>query len=111
MPKRQTNKLKWNADLLKLGEMIDPETDRVVYDYLLDRNIKYDNVGITVTDKHFSRQDGNEIMKKIETRLDRSIEEKQEEYRVRIKDVVYNIERIYVRVDDRIMELSLAYAN
>ncbi|MDR4172521.1 hypothetical protein CN957_09100 [Bacillus cereus] len=111
MPKRQTNKLRWLADLLKLGEIIDTETDRVVMGYPFERNIKYNNIGVTVTDKHFSRQDGNEVMKKIEVRLDREIEENQKDYRIKIKDKIYNIERIYVREEERIMELNLSYAN
>ena len=51
MPKRKTNKLKWMGELLKLGETIDPETDRVVMGYPLERNIRYNNIGVTATDK------------------------------------------------------------
>ncbi|PGE86623.1 hypothetical protein COM55_07640 [Bacillus pseudomycoides] len=111
MPKRQTNKLRWLGDLLKLGESIDPDTDRVIMGYPFERKIRYNNIGVTVTDKHFSRQDGNEIMKKIEVRLDRAIEENQKDYRIKIKDTIYNIDRVYVREDERIMELNLSYAN
>lgn len=111
MPKRQTNNLKWSAQLKTLGEIIDPETDRVTYGYVTVRNIKYNNIGVTVSDKYFSRQDGSEIEKKIEMRIDREIEENQTDYRIQIKDKVYNIERIYVREDERMMELSLSYAN
>jgi hypothetical protein len=111
MPKRQINKLKWQAELLKLGETIDPKTDRVVIGYQIDRKLRYNNIGVTVTDKHFSRQDDNEVMKKIEVRLDRTVEENQKDYRVKIKETIYNIERIYVKEDERIMELNLAYAN
>lgn len=110
MSKRQTNNLKWMADLLKLGETIDPETDRVVMGYPFERKIKYNNIGVTATDR-FLTKDINEVVKKIETRIDRTVEENQKEYRVRIKDKVYNIERVYVRENDRIMELSLSYAN
>jgi hypothetical protein len=110
MPKRQQNKLKWSADLLKLGEIVDPETDRVVMGYPFERNLKYNNIGVTATDKLTTR-DANEVMKKIETRLDRAVENNQKEYRVRIQERIYNIERIYVRENDRIMELSLAYAD
>nr|WP_205181478.1 hypothetical protein [Priestia taiwanensis] len=103
--------MRFAADLLKIGETIDPKTDRVITDYLFSRVIRYNNAGVTVTDKHFSRQDGNEVMKKIEIRLDRVIEENQKDYRVRIKDKTYNIERLYVREDERIMELNLAYVS
>ncbi|MGF9991555.1 hypothetical protein ABEY04_22280 [Bacillus mycoides] len=111
MPKRQINKLRWIADLLKLGETINPDTDRIIMGYPFERAIKYNSIGVTVTDKHFSRQDGNEVMKKIEVRLDREIEENQKDYRIKIKDTIYNIERIYIREDERIMELNLSYAN
>ncbi|WP_231130560.1 hypothetical protein [Bacillus thuringiensis] len=50
MPKRKTNKLKWMGDLLKLGETIDPVTDRVVMGYPLERKIRYNNIGVTATE-------------------------------------------------------------
>lgn len=108
--KRQTNKLKWTAELLKLGEYVDPETDRVVMGYPKVRDIKYNNIGVTATDK-FMTKDTNEITKKIEVRIDRDIEANQKDYRVKIADKIYNIERIYVREDDRVMEVSLSYVN
>ncbi|KAA0563669.1 hypothetical protein F0342_12750 [Bacillus sp. CH30_1T] len=110
MSKRQLNKLKWNAELLKLGETLDPETDRVVMGYPKERDLKYNNIGVTASDK-FTFKDAQEIMKKIETRLDREVENNQKEYRVKINDRIYDIERIYVREDERIMELSLSYAD
>lgn len=111
MPKRQTNNLKWNADLLKLGEYVDPDTDRVVLGYPFERNIKYNNLGVTSTDKIFGERDVNEVIKKIEVRIDRTIEDNQKDYRIEIRDMKYNIERIYTREQDRIMELSLSYAD
>lgn len=110
MSKRQTNNLKWVADLLKLGETVDPETDRVEMGYPFERKIKYNNIGVTATDK-FMTKDANEVVKKIETRIDRNIENNQKEYRVQIAERIYNIERIYVREQDRVMEVSLSYAN
>lgn len=108
--KRQTNKLKWTAELLKLGEYVDPETDRVVMGYPKVRDIKYNNIGVTATDK-FTTRETNEVVKKIEVRLDRDIENNQKDYRIRIGERIYNIERIYVREDDRVMEVSLSYVN
>lgn len=110
MPKRQTNRLKWKADLMIISEIIDPVTDRPVKGYLKVRDLQYDSIGITASDK-FTFKDANEIMKKIETRLDRNVEENQDNYRVKIKEKIYDIERIYVREQDRIMELSLSYAD
>ncbi|MEW8986456.1 MAG: hypothetical protein AB2401_05545 [Bacillus sp. (in: firmicutes)] len=110
MPKRQTNNLKWTADLMRIGETIDPDTDRVVVGYSKIRDLKYNNIGITAADK-FTFKDAQEIMKKIETRLDREVENNQDDYRVKIGERIYDIERIYVREQDRIMELSLSYAD
>ncbi|MGH1043490.1 hypothetical protein [Bacillus mycoides] len=110
MAKRQTNKLKWMGDLIKLGETIDPETDRVVMGYPLERKIRYNNIGVTATDK-FTTKDTNEIVKKIEVRIDRNIESNQKDYRVKVGGRIYNIERVYVREEDRMMEVSLSYAN
>ncbi|MDR9793607.1 head-tail adaptor protein [Aeribacillus pallidus] len=107
---RQTNKLKWTAELLKLGEYVDPETDRVVMGYPKVRDIRYNNIGVTATDK-FTTRETNEVVKKIEVRLDRDIENNQKDYRIRIGERIYNIERIYVREDDRVMEVSLSYVN
>ncbi|PFB95168.1 hypothetical protein CN296_20975 [Bacillus cereus] len=110
MPKRQTNKLKWMGELLKLGETIDPDTDRVVMGYPKVRNMKYNNIGVTATDK-FTTKDTNEIVKKIEIRIDRDIENNQKDYRVKVGGRIYDIERIYVREEDRLMEVSLSHAN
>ncbi|MCM3735599.1 hypothetical protein M3215_07140 [Bacillus cytotoxicus] len=110
MPKRQTNNLRWAADLLKLGETIDPDTDRVVMGYPFERKIRYNNIGVTSMDK-FTTKDTNEVVKKIEVRLDREIEGNQKDYRIKVKDDIYNIERIYVREQDRVMEVSLSYVS
>ncbi|HDR3483927.1 TPA: head-tail adaptor protein [Bacillus pacificus] len=110
MPKRKTNKLKWMGELLKLGETIDPDTDRIVMGYPKVRNMKYNNIGVTATDK-FTTKDTNEIVKKIEVRIDREIENNQKDYRVKVGGRIYDIERIYVKEEDRLMEVSLSYAN
>lgn len=111
MSKRSTsNKLKWTGDLLKLGEYVDPETDRVVMGYPFKRKLKYNNIGVTSIDKSTTR-DTNEIMKKIEVRIDREIENSQKNYRVKIGERIYNIERIYVKEEERVMEVSLSYAD
>lgn len=110
MPKRQTNNLKWKADLLQLVEMTDPDTDRVIYDYPKIRDLKYNNIGVTATDR-FMAKDVNEVSKKIECRIDRAVEANQKNYRVKIGERIYNIERVYVLEADRMMEVSLSYAD
>lgn len=111
MALKLTNNLKWIGDLLKLGETINPDTDRVEMGYPFERKIKYNNLGVTATDKTFAERDANEVVKKIEVRLDRKIEDNQKDYRLQIRDRIYNIERIYVREEERVMEVSLSYAN
>lgn len=108
---RWSNNLKWSAELIEKKESVDPFTDRVISEYEVVRKINYSSIGVTSADRHFSRQDGNEVTKKIEVRLDRSIEEDQKKYRIKIKEKIYDIERIYVREDERMMELSLSYAD
>ncbi|MGE6594849.1 hypothetical protein [Bacillus proteolyticus] len=108
--KRKMNKLKWMGELLKLGETINPDTDRVVMGYPFERKIRYNNIGVTATDK-FTTKDTNEIVKKIEVRIDREIENNQKAYRVKVGGRIYDIERIYVKEEDRLMEVSLSYAN
>lgn len=108
---RQTNDLKWIGRLLKLGEFIDPDTDRVEMGYPFVREIRFNNIGVRATDKQLGERAINEVVKKIEVRLDRAIEDDQKDYRIQIRDRIYNIERIYVRETDRIMEVSLSYAN
>ena len=110
LPKRQTNNLKWKAELCTLGEVIDPVTDRVTMGYPKVRDIRYNNVGVTATDK-FTTKDTNEVIKKIECRIDRIIENNQKDYRIKIGERVYNIERIYVNEEKRLMEVSLSYAS
>ncbi|PDZ93719.1 hypothetical protein CON36_37735, partial [Bacillus cereus] len=44
-------------------------------------------------------------------RIDREIENNQKEYRIKVGGRIYDIERIYVREEDRLMEVSLSYAN
>ena len=105
-----THKLKFNARMLQLGEVVDQETDRVTMSYPFKRIIKYRNIGVTATDI-FTTKDANKVVKKIETRIYRVIEENQKDYRIEIKEVIYQIERIYVREEDRVMEVSLSYVN
>lgn len=109
--KRQTNNLKWIAELLKHGETIDPETDRPSMSYPFERNIRYNNIGVTATDKSFAERPVNEVVKKIEVRIDRKIEDDQKDYRIKIRERIYNIERVYVKEHDGVMEMSLSYAN
>lgn len=108
---RQTNNLRWVGDLLKLGEYVNPDTDRVEMGYSFFREIKYNNIGVRATDKTFAERPVNEVVKKIEVRIDRAIEDNQKDYRIQIRERIYNIERIYVREEDRLMEVSLSYAN
>ena len=110
MAKRQTNNLKWTGELLQLGETTDPDTDRPIMSYPKVRDINYNNIGVTSTDK-FTIKDSNEVVKKIECRIDRNVEDNQKNYRIKIKEKIYNIERIYTKENERTMEVSLSYVD
>ncbi|CAI3386964.1 phage head closure protein [Enterococcus cecorum] len=110
MMKRQVNRLKFVARLLVYKETTDPETDRPIKDYIFEREIRYQNMGVTATDKIIADRETNDVVKKIEIRMDRKIEDNQKIYRIEIRDKKYNIERIYTREEDKVMEVSLSYA-
>ncbi|MGU9546366.1 hypothetical protein, partial [Bacillus cereus] len=71
---------------------------------------RYNNIGVTATDKSTTK-DTNEIVKKIEIRIARDIENNQKDYRIKVGGSIYDIDRIYVREEERLMEVSLYYAN
>lgn len=108
MPKRQTNKLRWKAKLLDIVETVD-DHDRPVTEYQENRDLWYQDIGVTAQEKYLSQQAKTEVIRRIKIRLDKSITEKLSA--VRIDSVAYNITRIYTNVDDREMELSLAYVD
>ncbi|MEB5918971.1 phage head closure protein [Enterococcus innesii] len=108
MPKRQTNKLRWKAKLLDIVETVD-DRDRPVTEYQENRDLWYQDIGVTAQEKYLSQQTKTDVVRRIKIRLDKSITEKLSA--VRIDSVAYNITRIYTNVDDREMELSLAYVN
>lgn len=108
MPKRQTNNLRWKADLLDIEESLD-QNDRPVTTYQTRRVLFYEDIGITAQEKYLSQQAKTDVVRRIKIRMDKSINEKLNA--VRIDSVVYNITRIYIKSSDREMELSLAYVD
>ena len=101
MPKRQTNRFRWKADLLNVKEETD-SNDKVVTTYKLNRLLWYEDIGVTAQAK-------TDVVRRIKVRLDKSITEKFSA--VRIDSVTYKITRIYTNMDKREMELSLAYVD
>lgn len=108
MPKRQTNKLRWKAKLLDIVETVD-DRDRPITKYQEKRDIWYQDIGVTAQEKYLSQQAKTDVVRRIKVRLDKSITEKLSA--VIIDSVTYNVTRIYTNVDDREMELSLAYVD
>lgn len=108
MPKKQTNNLRWKAELLDIIETVD-DRDRPIVDYRDKRTLFYEDIGVTAQEKYLSMQAKTDVVRRIKIRLDKSITEKLSA--VRIDSVAYNITRIYTNVDDREMELSLAYVD
>lgn len=106
--KRQTNNLRWKADLLQLSWDVD-EDDRPIKKMKKKRDIFYQDIGITAQEKYLSQQAKTDVVRRIKIRLDKSITEK--ESGITIEGISYNIVRIYTNMDAREMELSLAYVN
>ncbi|WP_338953412.1 phage head closure protein [Lactococcus petauri] len=106
--KRQTNNLRWKADLLQLSWDVD-EDDRPIKRMKKKRDIFYQDIGITAQEKYLSQQAKTDVVRRIKIRLDKSITEK--ESGITIEGISYNIVRIYTNMDAREMELSLAYVD
>ncbi|HHZ8015959.1 phage head closure protein [Enterococcus faecalis] len=108
MPKRQTNNLRWKAELLDVKSELDLN-DKPVTIYTSKRSIFYEERGVTAQEKYLSQQAKTDVVRRIKVRLDKSITEKFSA--VRIDSVTYKITRIYTDIDKREMELSLAYVD
>lgn len=106
--KRQTNNLRWKADLLQLSWDVD-EDDRPIKKMVKKRDIFYQDIGITAQEKYLSQQAKTDVVRRIKIRLDKSITEK--ESGITIEGISYNIVRIYTNMNAREMELSLAYVD
>ncbi|MFK4886324.1 phage head closure protein [Lactococcus petauri] len=106
--KRQTNNLRWKAELLQLSWDVD-EDDRPIKKMVKKRVIFYQDIGITAQEKYLSQQAKTDVVRRIKIRLDKSITEK--ESGITIEGISYNIVRIYTNMDAREMELSLAYVD
>ena len=52
MPKRQTNRFRWKADLLNVKEETD-SNDKVVTTYKLNRLLWYEDIGVTAQENIF----------------------------------------------------------
>lgn len=108
MPKRQTNKLRWKAKLLDIVETVD-DRDRPVTEYQENRDLWYQDIGVTAQEKYLSQQAKTDVVRRIKCRWDKSIAEKTNG--VKIDGIAYNIARIYTLPKSREMELSLTYVN
>lgn len=108
MPKRQTNKLRWKAELMDVIETVD-DRDRPITEFQKKRLLWYEDIGVTAQEKYLSQQAKTDVVRRIKVRWDKSITEKLSA--IRIDSVTYNITRIYSDVDKREMELSLAYVD
>lgn len=108
MMKRLTNRLRWVGHLMKIDQTTD-EDDRPIITRIKVRDIFYSDLGITAQEKYLSQQARADVIRRIEVKFDRSIDEKMNS--IRIGEVDYKITRIYTRIDDGIMELSLSYVD
>lgn len=108
MPKRQTNNLRWRAELVKKVQTTDGD-DRVITNYEKVRDLNYQEFGVTAQEKYLSQQAKTDVVRRIKVRWDKNITEKMNG--VKIDNTIYNITRIYTNMDTREMELSLAYVD
>ncbi|MHC5215401.1 phage head closure protein [Enterococcus sp. LJL128] len=106
--KRQTNNLRWIADLQVIWEFVDRDDRPAVYRQN-KRVLRYQDIGITAQEKYLSQQARTDVVRRIKIRLDKSITEKFNG--VRIGNIDYNITRIFTNMDTREMELSLTYVD
>ncbi|MCT0442526.1 head-tail adaptor protein [Lactococcus lactis] len=107
--KKQTNNLRWKADLMSVSNDEVDADDRPKVTRKKVRDIFYQDIGITAQEKYLSKQDKTEVIRRIKVRWDKSITEKDSG--IQINSIDYDITRIYTNVDSREMELSLSYVN
>ena len=67
------------------------------------------DLGITAQEKYLSQQAKSDVVRRIKIRWDKEITEKLNG--VRIAETDYSITRIFTNVENREMELSLAYVD
>jgi SPP1 family predicted phage head-tail adaptor len=75
----------------------------------LVRNIFYEDLGITSTEKYLAVQAKTDVVKRIRIRYDSKITQKGN--RVRVDGTDYKITRIYADKDNGYEELSLDYVD
>ncbi|MFT9372426.1 phage head closure protein [Liquorilactobacillus hordei] len=103
-----TNRLKWTASLLSLKNTVD-EDDRPIQGWGMVRNIFYEDLGITSTEKYLAVQAKTDVVKRIRIRYDSKITQKNN--RIKVDGVNYKITRIYADKDNGYEELSLNYVD
>lgn len=106
--KKQTNNLRWQAELMVISSSLD-EQDRPIIIRIKKRDVFYQDIGTTAQEKYLSLQAKTDVVRRIKIRWDNTITEKNNG--VRIADIDYNITRIFTNSDTREMELSLSYVN
>ena len=106
--KKQTNNLRWQAELMVISSSLD-EQDRPIISLIKKRDVFYQDIGITAQEKYLSLQAKTDVVRRIKIRWDNTITEKNNG--VRIAEIDYNITRIFTNSDTREMELSLSYVN
>ena len=75
MPKRQTNNLRWKAELLDIKTGTDGN-DRPTTIYEFKRLIFYEELGVTSQEKYLSQQAKTDVVRRIKVRWEKSITEK-----------------------------------
>ena len=75
MPKRQTNNLRWKAELLEIKTGTD-ENDRPITVYEFKRPIFYEELGVTSQEKYLSQQAKTDVVRRIKVRWDKYLSQR-----------------------------------
>lgn len=108
MAKRLSNKRKWKAELYRHKRTVNDD-DRPVSIYEPIRTLYYSSLGVTSNEKYMSYQNKRDVVKRIEIKMDKSINETDN--RIKINSIMYQITRVWLDEQGRRMELSLAYVD
>ncbi|EHU8854514.1 phage head closure protein [Enterococcus faecalis] len=99
---------RYKAELLHLEQTID-ENDRPIKKWVKVRDLFHSELGITANEQFISAQEKSNVVRKIGFRYDPLLLLDRSEYRIKIGELMYKIERVYTDMPNERMELSLAY--
>lgn len=106
--KKRLSDYRYKAELSELRQTID-KNHRPKNEWIKVRDLFYSELGITATDQLVSAQEKSNVVRKIGFRYEPLLLLERSEYRIKIGELTYKIERVYTDMPNERMELSLAY--